>query len=166
MTAKPGIEDIEDGAPLDAFAAVFVSCLVINKAGQILLQMRPLTWHRFPGVLSLFGGQVDEGETPLEALVRELKEELGASVQPKEPVFLGSMTESETGYTELVHTFFWRDTTGTITGCYEGEARTFPRKEDALAHTEVMEEVRWIIARAEARGLLTGNEVVAVDLAR
>jgi 8-oxo-dGTP diphosphatase len=52
--------------------------LIENKEGKVLLQLRdddPAI--RYPNLWGTFGGQVEEGETPEEAIVRELDEELG-----------------------------------------------------------------------------------------
>jgi len=52
--------------------------LIENREGKVLLQLRdndPAI--RYPNMWGTFGGQVEEGETPEEAIVRELDEELG-----------------------------------------------------------------------------------------
>jgi mutator protein MutT len=54
-----------------------VSAILINPQGQMLLQQRddnPAI--RYPGHWSLFGGTIEEGETPAEAVAREVKEEI------------------------------------------------------------------------------------------
>ena len=54
-----------------------VSAILINAHGQVLLQQRddnPAI--RYPGHWSLFGGSIDEGETPAAAVAREVKEEI------------------------------------------------------------------------------------------
>ena len=53
--------------------------VMINSDNQVLLGQRPYPkswegWWEFPG------GKIEKGETPLEALKRELKEEIGISV--------------------------------------------------------------------------------------
>lgn len=42
----------------------------------VLMQLRSLDAERIPGYISFFGGGVDEGETPDQGLIREIKEEL------------------------------------------------------------------------------------------
>lgn len=59
-----------------AFPAA-VAALIVDEQGHYLLQRRdekPGIW--FPGYCSLFGGLIEEGEEPEEALLRELAEEL------------------------------------------------------------------------------------------
>ena len=54
-----------------------VSAILINPQGQVLLQQRddnPAI--RYPGHWSLFGGTIEEGETPSEAIAREVHEEI------------------------------------------------------------------------------------------
>lgn len=58
--------------------------LLYNVQGEVLLQHRddkPNIAH--PGLWSLFGGSIDEGETIEDALVREVWEELEYSVKEK-----------------------------------------------------------------------------------
>jgi NDP-sugar pyrophosphorylase family protein len=54
-----------------------VSAILINPLGQVLLQQRddnPAI--RYPGHWSLFGGTIDDGESPADAVAREVKEEI------------------------------------------------------------------------------------------
>ncbi len=54
-----------------------VSAILINPRGQVLLQQRddnPAI--RYPGHWSLFGGTIEERETPAEAVAREVREEI------------------------------------------------------------------------------------------
>src|SRR5437879_283414 len=105
------------------FARRYVGCLVLTQDHKILLQQRPEHWSTHPGCLSTFGGEIELGETPMEALVRELHEELGAKVMPSDVISLGTITEAITNYSELIYLYFWHDKHGTITGCYECEAK-------------------------------------------
>src|SRR5205085_1298230 len=58
--------------PADAAAAI-----ICTKAGRYLLQQRDsIPTIFYPGHWGCFGGAMEEGETPLEALQRELHEEL------------------------------------------------------------------------------------------
>lgn len=48
-----------------------------NEKGEFLLALRDnKSWIPFPNHWDLIGGHVEEGETPEEALIREVKEEL------------------------------------------------------------------------------------------
>ena len=53
-----------------------------NDAGEFLLYLRDnKPGIPFPGYWDLIGGHVEEGETPEEALVREVREELGIELK-------------------------------------------------------------------------------------
>lgn len=136
------------------FKRRYVGCIVLTQDFRILLQQRGPDWSSFPGCLSTFGGGIEEGETPLQALLRELKEELGAEAKASEVVQLGVITEAVTQYSELIYVYFWQDVEGTITGCYEGEAKTYDNLEMVLTHPKLMDDVRWILGECQRRQLL------------
>jgi 8-oxo-dGTP diphosphatase len=50
--------------------------ILINNEGKVLLQLRDNN-HSHAGDWSLFGGHIEVSETPENALVREIKEEIG-----------------------------------------------------------------------------------------
>lgn len=55
------------------------SCALVRD-GKVLLLHRPGICHSYPGKWSLVAGKVEEGETPEQAAVREIKEETGIAV--------------------------------------------------------------------------------------
>lgn len=61
------------------------TAVCVDDAGRVLLGRR--AWEPDKGLWDLPGGFVDEGEHPLDALRRELREETGLEVEPQE--FLG-----------------------------------------------------------------------------
>jgi len=70
--------------------------VLVNRSGQLLLQHRdddPTI--ESPGKWSLFGGGLDEGETPTEAMLREIEEEVGYRPRAYRPlsVFSGDYAE-------------------------------------------------------------------------
>lgn len=56
-----------------------VAAVIINECGEVLLAQRP-EGKRLAGKWEFAGGKVEDGETPENALVRELSEELGIEV--------------------------------------------------------------------------------------
>ena len=63
-----------------------VGAILWTDDGRVLLQQRDDRPDlRYPGYWTLFGGQVEEGESPDQAIERELIEELGLDGQPLMP---------------------------------------------------------------------------------
>ena len=52
-----------------------------NNEKKLLLQLRSDDAPRYPGLWGFFGGMIDGDETPEEALLREVKEELGLTIK-------------------------------------------------------------------------------------
>ncbi|RIV90001.1 (deoxy)nucleoside triphosphate pyrophosphohydrolase [Aurantiacibacter xanthus] len=70
--------------PSEVIAAAWlpvVALALVDEAGRLLLQQRPVGKHH-GGLWEFPGGKVDAGESPREALAREISEELGIAVKP------------------------------------------------------------------------------------
>ncbi|MEG9861795.1 MAG: 8-oxo-dGTP diphosphatase MutT [Parvularculales bacterium] len=65
-----------------------VACALIDEQGRVLLAQRP-AGRSFAGLYELPGGKIDTEETPEQAIVRELHEELGINIDPS---FLEALT--------------------------------------------------------------------------
>ncbi len=59
-----------------------VGCIIINNKGEFLLQKKTLDHPLFPGLWSLFGGEV-ESNNLIKEIKRELSEEIGFSLPVK-----------------------------------------------------------------------------------
>lgn len=57
-----------------------VSLLIVVKNNQFLLLKRSSNEDKYPEMFGLVGGSVENGETPLEAIIRETKEEIGLDI--------------------------------------------------------------------------------------
>jgi 8-oxo-dGTP diphosphatase len=62
-----------------------VAAALTNQVGEILLQRRP-DGKQMAGLWEFPGGKVDAGESPESALIRELEEELGITVEARDLV--------------------------------------------------------------------------------
>jgi 8-oxo-dGTP pyrophosphatase MutT (NUDIX family) len=69
---------------------IFEAAVLIpyTSDGKFLLQNRADTVARWPGYWSVFGGGIEPGESPSDAVVRELREELGYAVREAKYVFM------------------------------------------------------------------------------
>ena len=61
-----------------------VGIAVFNTKGDILLTQRAQEKSQYPGCWEIPGGCAQAGETSLEAITRELREETGLTTQPEE----------------------------------------------------------------------------------
>jgi 8-oxo-dGTP pyrophosphatase MutT (NUDIX family) len=79
----------------------WTSLLPITKDGQWVLQHRDNLPHIVdPDKVSFFGGHIDEGETPLECVLRESREELGLELKPGDVEFVRVFPRHQGGTTE------------------------------------------------------------------
>lgn len=61
---------------LDYLAINTVSCFVLNKKGEILVEERTANKNVMPGTLDIVSGHVDNNEIPTQAMIREYVEEI------------------------------------------------------------------------------------------
>ena len=152
----PGVRQVDlTPETADAFQGrTFVGAVIQTHKNQWLLQQRPDHWRTFPGFLATFGGKIEAGETPDQALIRELDEELGASLQPKDATYLATVTEAVSHHQDLIHLYFWHDQHNSITGCYECEPAYFDALSSIKAHPKAMQDIIWAIHESMRLGLV------------
>ncbi len=76
MGITPYYRDLRDKIGTDLLLLQGVAGVIHNAAGEVLIQ------KRVDGAFSLPGGAIDPGETPAQAVVREVYEETGLQVRP------------------------------------------------------------------------------------
>jgi len=87
-----------------------VSVLILyNSSGHILLQHRSNDASRLPNFWTFFGGGIEEGESPTEALEREMLEELSYQVQSPSFLLAQKVREEEDGHTKYVFVEQYQD---------------------------------------------------------
>ena len=61
----------------------YVGIILLGRSGDLLLQLRDnKSWIVNPGKVGTFGGGGHEGETPVDAVIREVKEETNIDLAP------------------------------------------------------------------------------------
>lgn len=79
-------------APSGHTAKRSVAVVIQDAAGRYLLQFRDEVHPTLPFIWTFFGGGIDEGESPICAAVRELKEELALGVRKSDLKHLMMLT--------------------------------------------------------------------------
>ncbi len=87
---------------------LLVTAALLKIADKILIAQRPGT-GRFANKWELPGGKVDPGETPPQALCRELQEELGITAKIG-PLFSDTLYRHEAG--QIRQFTYWAEPTG------------------------------------------------------
>lgn len=85
-----------------------VHVLVYTPDGRVVMQKRAPSLAYHPNEVEIsVGGGVDAGETPEQAATREVYEELGVTLSPKELRFLGKTTYNHRNKTHVNRTFIY-----------------------------------------------------------
>lgn len=118
-----------DGASPQRPALLVVAAALPGKPGRWLLQKRPAVGD-MAGLWEFPGGKVEPGETPENALIRELREELGIEVTGRDIAPLTFAT-GWTGARELLLLLF-------RVAAWEGEIRALHAEEVGWFDVEEM----------------------------
>lgn len=99
----------------------FAARAIIKKNGKYAMQHSPKNGFKIPG------GGIEAGESPKEALIREVQEETGLLVKPETIEEIGEIIErredkKKTGTKYVAHSFFYKcDVEETVTGTNRSE---------------------------------------------
>ena len=86
------------------------SAIIINADNKVLLQHRGTNAPRYPNTWSIWGGKIEEGETPMSAMIRELNEELAITVDENQLIFFKTYKNMESDDEKERHIFCLKDT--------------------------------------------------------
>jgi len=103
---------------------VIAQIILVRKDGAIIMQQRDdKPGITNPGAITPFGGNVESGETPLQAAYRELQEETSLRVRLDNLELFGVYykTKATHGQDGEVHYFIVRDVDDTDFKVYEGQ---------------------------------------------
>ncbi|MGC8537089.1 MAG: 8-oxo-dGTP diphosphatase MutT [Rhizomicrobium sp.] len=101
------------------------ACALVDADGRVLLAQRPSD-KSMAGLWEFPGGKVEAGERPEEALIRELREELGISVQEACLAPLSFASHSYPTFHLLMPLFICRRWQGIVRPC-EGQVLKWVR---------------------------------------
>jgi 8-oxo-dGTP diphosphatase len=83
--------------------------ILYTSSGHILLQHRTDDAFRLPGYWAFFGGGIEKGENPTEALKREIQEELSYQVQNPKFLLAQKVRDGENDTTKYVFVEQYQD---------------------------------------------------------
>jgi 8-oxo-dGTP diphosphatase len=111
---------------------IVAAAVLVDSERRILLAQRP-SGKPMAGLWEFPGGKVDRGETPEAALVRELREELGIDVRPRDLAPFTFASHSYPGFHLLMPLYVCRIWSRTPTP-REGQRLLWVRQEDLAAY--------------------------------
>lgn len=121
--------------------------IIINKRGEILLQHRDAQAPTNPNKWGLWGGSIEQNEEPLEAALRELKEELSVTVAPNELVLFKAYNEKNFNGQDVWegHVFILQDNGNYIFVLGEGNGLQYFSKDEVIKMSDTDPVVQKII---------------------
>ncbi len=127
-----GRVEVEAPAPVAADAPgarllLVAACALIDADNRVLLARRP-EGKKLAGLWEFPGGKLDPGETPEQALIRELREELGIDVAQACLAPFAFASHAYEGFHLLMPLYLCRRWTGFVQG-REGQALAWVRPE-------------------------------------
>lgn len=113
-----------------------ISFMVITE-GKLLVERRSLNARTDPGVIAIPGGHVIEGETLVEAVQRELREETGLNCDSF--TLITTKKNSTPLEDQLVHYFLCNNCVGELV-CKEADELFWMHLDDELINYEIGKE--------------------------
>ena len=113
---------------------IIAKAALINPNGEILVLRRSLTDPHSPGRVDFPGGGIEPGESPLDAVVREISEESGLTVEPTalHHVYEKTFEPDEDGQIVRRHLFVGRVASGDVTLSVEHDEAWWALPDKAL----------------------------------
>ena len=74
---------------------IVVEAIIINLKGEILLSKRSETKHKYPLMWECTGGSCIKGENSLQAILREIKEEVGLNFKETDAIFYKTLRDDK-----------------------------------------------------------------------
>lgn len=133
----------------------YACCLILTADHKLLVQERYMTFLTHPGRITPFGGKIEKNEPPVQALRRELHEELGVCVSESALIYIGSIVKTDENHSELIHEYFWHDVENRVQACYEGKLFYLATAGDILhARDRMMPGLIWLVEQCCKKELL------------
>ena len=114
--------------------------VVFDKEGRVLIALRPKADRWMSEKWALIGGKLDDGETPMQAVIREVKEE--TTLKIKNPIEFYISKNGEVVY------FFTRDYEGDVTLDFEHDDHAWVYPEN-LTNYNVVPVLIDVVNRAQ-----------------
>ena len=114
----------------------FVSCIITNEEGNVLVFKRRKDVKLDPGKYDFCSGHMKEGEAPMQTMYRELNEEIG--IRPEHIIFKVKLGDIKTPHPKLLDT---------ITHIYHVEINlTIEQINEMIKNVEIpeMEKARYV----------------------
>lgn len=115
--------------------------------GRIVFQRRGKDAPRAPGLLGLFGGHVEEGESYDEAMKRELAEETSLRLEELQWGFVQDYSLAPSGQSAATFHLYWAEVPNADFEFDESEAQGIEvySRSEAIARTDVADACRYVL---------------------